>query len=43
VAYGRVSVNGMSLHGGDGAGVSGEETLRFLGSDTGEILVFDVK
>jgi hypothetical protein len=43
VAYGAVSVNGTSLHEGDGAGVSGEEDLRFLGSDTAEVLVFDLK
>ena len=43
MAYGAVSVNGTSLRGGDGAGVSGEEALRFLGSDTAEVLVFDLK
>ena len=43
VAYGSVSVNGTSLHEGDGAGVSGEETLRFLGSDEAEVLVFDLR
>jgi hypothetical protein len=36
-------VNGTLLHEGDGAGVSGEEALRFLGSDTAEVLVFDLK
>jgi redox-sensitive bicupin YhaK (pirin superfamily) len=43
VARGSVSVNGTSLHEGDGAGVTGEEALRFVGSDTAEILVFDLK
>ena len=43
VAHGSVSVNGTSLREGDGAGVSGEEALRFLGSDAAEVLVFDLK
>jgi quercetin 2,3-dioxygenase len=43
VARGSASVNGALLHEGDGAGVSGEEALRFLGSDTAEVLVFDLK
>ena len=43
VARGSALVNGTLLHEGDGAGVSGEEALRFLGSDTAEVLVFDLK
>jgi redox-sensitive bicupin YhaK (pirin superfamily) len=43
VARGSASVNGTLLREGDGAGVSGEEALRFLGSDTAEVLVFDLK
>jgi hypothetical protein len=36
-------VNGTPLHEGDGAGVSGEEALRLVGSDTAEVLVFDLR
>ena len=43
MARGSASVNGTLLHEGDGAGVSGEEALRFLASDTAEVLVFDLK
>jgi len=43
LARGSASLNGNSLREGDGAGVSGEEALRFLGSDTAEVLVFDLK
>src|SRR5713101_5282775 len=43
VARGSASLNGTSLGEGDGAGVSGEETLRFLGGDAAEVLVFDLK
>ena len=43
LAYGSVSMNGTSLREGDGAGVSGDEALRFVGSDTAEVLVFDLK
>jgi len=43
VARGSASVNGTLLREGDGAGASGEEALRFLGSGTAEVLVFDLK
>ena len=43
VARGSASVNGTPLREGDGAGVSREEVLRFLGADTAEVLVFDLK
>jgi redox-sensitive bicupin YhaK (pirin superfamily) len=43
VARGSASVNGTLLREGDGAGFSGEEALRFFGSDTAEVLVFDLK
>ena len=43
VARGSASLNGTSLGEGDGAGVSGEETLRFLSGDAAEVLVFDLK
>jgi hypothetical protein len=43
VARGSASLNGTSLREGDGAGVSGEEALRFLGGDGAEVLVFDLK
>jgi redox-sensitive bicupin YhaK (pirin superfamily) len=43
LARGSASVNGKPLREGDGAGVSGEEALRFLGSGAAEILVFDLK
>jgi redox-sensitive bicupin YhaK (pirin superfamily) len=43
VARGSASVNGTSLAEGDGAGVSGEKDLRFLGGDAAEVLVFDLK
>lgn len=43
VARGSASVNETSLAEGDGAGVSGEKALRFLGGDAAEVLVFDLK
>jgi redox-sensitive bicupin YhaK (pirin superfamily) len=42
VARGSVSVNGTLLGEGDGAGVSGEAALHFVGGDTAEVLVFDL-
>ena len=43
VARGSVDVNGTLLREGDGAAVSGEDRLRFLGQGPGEVLVFDLK
>ena len=43
VARGSASVNGNALHEGDGAAVTGEERVRFLGDGSAEILVFDLK
>ena len=43
LARGSASVNEKPLREGDGAGVSGEEALRFLGTGAAEILVFDLK
>jgi redox-sensitive bicupin YhaK (pirin superfamily) len=42
VARGSVSVNEALLGEGDGAGVSGEAALRFVGGDAAEVLVFDL-
>ena len=42
VARGSVSVNGTVLREGDGAAVSAEETLAFLGEREAEVLVFDL-
>ena len=42
VARGAVSLNGIALQDGDGAAVSGEAKLSFLGEHDGEILVFDL-
>jgi hypothetical protein len=42
VARGEVSVNGAALREGDGAAVSAEETLAFLGARAAEVLVFDL-
>src|SRR5438309_1618342 len=42
VARGAVSVNGTDLREGDGAAVSGEDRLPFLGRDAAEVLVFDL-
>ena len=36
-------MNGMSLHEGDGAGASKEESLKLLGGDAAEVLIFDLK
>jgi len=43
VARGAASLNGIALHEGDGAAVTGEERLRFAGDGSAEILVFDLK
>jgi quercetin 2,3-dioxygenase len=43
VARGSVDVNGTLLREGDGAAVSGEDRLRFLGQGPAEVLVFDLK
>ena len=43
LARGAASVNGTSLREGDGAGASNEESLKFLGGDPAEVLVFDLK
>ena len=37
-----ISVNGTTLGEGDGAAVSGEDRLRFLGRQPAEVLVFDL-
>ncbi len=42
VARGEVSVNGTVLKAGDGAAVTGEESLRFLGRQPAEVLTFDL-
>ena len=42
VARGAVSVNGTALGEGDGAAVSGEEDLLFLGRQAAEVLLFDL-
>ena len=42
VARGEVSVNGTLLKAGDGAAVTGEESLRFLGRQPAEVLTFDL-
>ncbi len=42
-ARGSASVNGIVVREGDGAGVSGEEALKFLGGGAAEVLVFDLK
>ncbi|WP_394845384.1 pirin family protein [Pendulispora brunnea] len=41
-ARGRMQVNGRELEPGDGAAISGEESIRVEGVDGGEILVFDL-
>jgi hypothetical protein len=41
-ARGSVSVNGTVLREGDGAAVSAEERLTFLGESEAELLVFDL-
>jgi redox-sensitive bicupin YhaK (pirin superfamily) len=42
VARGAVSVSGTRLGEGDGAAVSGEERLTFVGERPSEVLVFDL-
>ena len=42
VARGSASLNGIPLREGDGAGVSGEDALRFLGREAAEVLIFDL-
>jgi redox-sensitive bicupin YhaK (pirin superfamily) len=42
VARGGVAVNGTKLAEGDGASVSGEDRLEFVGEGPSEILVFDL-
>jgi len=42
VARGGVSLDGKALREGDGAAVSGEEKLAFLGESNAEVLVFDL-
>ena len=42
VARGAVSLNGSPLGEGDGAAVSGEERLSFVGREPAEVLVFDL-
>jgi redox-sensitive bicupin YhaK (pirin superfamily) len=43
VARGSVDVNGTLLREGDGAAVSEEDRLRFIGQGPAEVLVFDLK
>ena len=42
IARGSIAVNGTALGEGDGAAVSGEERLAFVGYEAAEILVFDL-
>jgi redox-sensitive bicupin YhaK (pirin superfamily) len=42
VARGEASMNGKTLKTGDGAAVSGEESLSFVGRDAAEVLLFDL-
>lgn len=42
VARGSTSMNGTVLDEGDGAAVSGEERLAFVGHEAAEVLVFDL-
>jgi redox-sensitive bicupin YhaK (pirin superfamily) len=42
LARGAASVNGTPLREGDGAAVSGEESLAFVGQEPAEVLVFDL-
>lgn len=42
VARGSVSVNGTALREGDGAAVSEEGSLTFLGQEAAEVLIFDL-
>ena len=42
IASGSASVNGAALQDGDGAAISGEEKLSFLGERDAEVLVFEL-
>ena len=42
VARGSLLINGIHLEAGDGAAISGEETLRISGQDRSEALIFDL-
>jgi quercetin 2,3-dioxygenase len=42
VARGEASMNGKALKAGDGAAISGEESLSFVGREAAEVLVFDL-
>jgi redox-sensitive bicupin YhaK (pirin superfamily) len=43
VARGQASVNGSPLKAGDGAAVTGEESVSLLGREPAEVLIFDLK
>ena len=42
VARGEATLNGQALEAGDGAAVTGEESLRLSGRQAAEVLVFDL-
>jgi quercetin 2,3-dioxygenase len=42
IARGRVDVNGVSLKSGDGAAITEEHSLKIKGTETSEILLFDL-
>jgi quercetin 2,3-dioxygenase len=42
VARGKITVNGQALGAGDGAAVSGEETLALEATEAAEVLLFDL-
>jgi len=42
IARGAITVNGQALRQGDGAAISAEPTLRLVGLDPAEALVFDL-
>ncbi len=42
IARGRVTVNGVELHQGDGAAIEGEVGLRIEPKETSELLLFDL-
>ncbi len=42
VARGSMLVNGIPLENGDGAAISGEESIRIAGKDQSEALIFDL-
>lgn len=42
VARGNAKLNGMDLHEGDGARVIDEKEIRLVGTDSGEVLLFDL-